>query len=118
MPFVSKQVSRHDTISNFSHSNTFLRINIHLGPLHLGLVLGSPQADDVNYEYFNEQSDVEAYDIHFIDSFLKKSLQERFSKHKFILVGFQSLFPTDPSQFIDQVLENCNFLVLFYQNDD
>ena len=33
MPFVSKQVSRHDTTSNFSHSNTPLRINIHLGPL-------------------------------------------------------------------------------------
>ena len=49
--------------------------------------------------------------------FSLKCLQERFSKHKFILVEFQSLLTTDPSQLPDQVLENCNSLVLIYRND-
>ena len=52
----------------------------------------------------NSRMKLETCDIYFIDSFLK-SLQERFSKHKFILVGFLSLLPTDLSPLADQILK-------------
>lgn len=45
------------------------------------------------------------------------NLEERFSKHKSILVGFQCLLPTDPSTISNKNLEEFRSLLLFYKKD-
>lgn len=70
---------------------------------------------NVNTESTEDYYRIAIY-IPFLDSFIS-NLKERFSKHKQILAGFQSLFPKDPSILTEETLTEFEFLVLFYKHD-
>lgn len=54
--------------------------------------------------------------IPFLDAFLN-NLEQRFSKHKSILTGFQSLLPADPNRLSEETLNEFQSLVSFYNSD-
>ncbi|XP_031332794.1 zinc finger MYM-type protein 1-like [Photinus pyralis] len=54
--------------------------------------------------------------IPFLDAFLG-NLEDRFTKHKEILMGFQCLLPTNPHSLTDKTLEEFKSLILFYKDD-
>lgn len=54
--------------------------------------------------------------IPFLDAFLN-NLDQRFSKHKAILTGFQALLPADANTLSEETLIEFQSLVLFYKND-
>lgn len=54
--------------------------------------------------------------IPFLDAFVT-NLKERFSKHKTLLAGFQSLLPTDPFNLTEATFKEFENLVSFYKDD-
>lgn len=54
--------------------------------------------------------------IPFLDSFIT-NLQDRFSKHKSILAGFQCLFPNNPNEISESTINEFTDLIRFYKND-